>query len=49
MEEVINVLSHIAGDLTKLKSNPVVIKEGTEFKIEIQFKVSFCFNFCTCA
>jgi hypothetical protein len=29
----------LTGDLANLKKSPVVIKEGCEYKIEIQFKV----------
>ncbi|XP_065826803.1 rho GDP-dissociation inhibitor 1-like [Oscarella lobularis] len=31
----------LTGDLSKLKSDPIVIKEGCSYKIEIQFKVNY--------
>eukprot|EP00118_Oscarella_pearsei_P024494 m.306179 g.306179 ORF g.306179 m.306179 type:complete len:202 (+) comp41024_c0_seq1:203-808(+) len=31
----------LTGDLSKLKLHPIVIKEGCEYRIEIQFKVNY--------
>ena len=45
---VLHIVNHQApnlctliGDLTKFKTNPIVIKEGTKYKLKIEFRVSW--------